>query len=67
MEKSYDYWAIIINALFSSQGIWDVVENGFQEPSNATTYNALSQIESDLLRDNMKKDGKSLFYIFQEV
>ena len=43
------------------------MENGFQEPANATTYNALSRVERDLFRDNMKKDAKSLFYIFQVV
>ena len=62
--KNYDYSAITINALFSSQDIWDLVENGFQETTYATTYNALSQAERDLLRENRKKDAKSLFYIF---
>ena len=65
--KNYDYWAITMKALFSSQDIWDLVENGFQEPTDAAAYNALSQAERDLLRDNRKKDSKSLFYIFQEV
>eukprot|EP00253_Pinus_taeda_P026366 PITA_26366 len=50
-----------------SQDIWDLVENGFQEPANIATYNALSQAERDLLRDNRKKDSKALFYIFQAV
>ena len=45
-----------MKALFSSQDIWDLVENGFQEAADATTYNALSQAEMDLLRDNRKKD-----------
>ena len=56
-----------MNALFCSQDICDLVENGFQEPTDAKTYNALSQAKKDLLRDNRKKDSKSLFYIFQEV
>jgi len=62
-RKNYDYWAITMKALFSSQDIWDLAENGFQEPA----YNALSQQERDVLRDNMKKDSKALFYIFQAV
>lgn len=56
-----------MKALFSSQDIWDLVENGFQEPADATAYNALSQKERDVLRDNSKKDSKALFYIFQVV
>ena len=51
-----------MKALFSSQDIWDLVENGFQEPADATAYNVLSQQEKDLLRDNRKKDPKALFY-----
>eukprot|EP00253_Pinus_taeda_P016759 PITA_16759 len=65
--KNYDYWAITMKALFSSQDILDLVENGFQEPAAATTYNALSQVERDLLRDNKKNDSKAPFYIFQAV
>eukprot|EP00253_Pinus_taeda_P007708 PITA_07708 len=56
-----------METLFSSQDIWDLVENGFQEPSDAAAYNALSQAKRDLLRDNRKNDAKSLFYNFQEV
>lgn len=56
-----------MNVMISSQDIFDLVENGFQEPVDATTYNALSQGENDLLRDKKKKDSKTLFYIFQVV
>ena len=56
-----------MKALFSSQDIWDLLENGFQEPANAAAYNALSQQERDFLRDNKKKDSKPLFYIFKAV
>eukprot|EP00253_Pinus_taeda_P012472 PITA_12472 len=45
----------------------DLVENGFQEPADVTTYNALSQAERDLLRENREKNAKDLFYIFQAV
>ena len=62
--KNYDYWAITMKALFSSQDIWELVENGFQEPTDAAAYNALTQTKINLLRDNKKKDSKALFYIF---
>lgn len=67
MEKKYDYCAITMKSLFSSQDIWDLVENGFQGPANAVAYNALSQQEKDLLRGNKKKDLKALFYIFEAI
>lgn len=56
-----------MKALFSSQDIWELVENGFQEPADVAAYNALTQAERDLLRDNRKKDSKCLFYIFRAV
>ena len=51
--------------LFSSQDLWDLVENGYQEPANVAAYNALSQVDKDLLKDNRKKDSKALFFIFE--
>ena len=65
-EKNYDYWDITMRALFSSQDIWELVEQGFQEPADATVLGALTAAERDLLRDN-RKDSKALFYIFQEI
>lgn len=56
-----------MKALFSYQDIWNLVENDFQKPADVVAYNALSQQEKDLLRDNRKKDSKALLYIFQEV
>lgn len=56
-----------MKTLFLSQDIWDLAENGFQEPADAAAYIALSQVERDLLRDNRKKDSRSLFYIFQAL
>jgi hypothetical protein len=29
------------------------------------TYNALTQVENDALKDQRKKDGKTMFYIYQ--
>lgn len=65
--KNYDYWAITMKALFCAQDLWEFVENGYQEPVDATTYNALTQAEKDLLKENKKKDSKALFLIFQGV
>ena len=56
-----------MKALFSSQDIWELMEYGFQEPADVATYNALTQVERNLLRYNKKKDSKALLYIFQAV
>ena len=40
--KNYDYWAITMRALFASQDIWEMVEQGFQEPIDEIALAALT-------------------------
>ena len=56
-----------MKTLFCSQDVWDLVESGFPELANQQAYQALSQAEKDLLKENMKRDAKSLLFIHQEV
>jgi hypothetical protein len=65
--KNYEYWSITMKALFSSQDIWELVENKFPKPADAAAYNALTQAKKDLLKNTRKKDSKALFYLFQAV
>ena len=65
--KNYEYWSLTMKALFRSQDIWEIVENGYVEPPDQAAYNALTQAEKDLLREQRKKDGKALFYIHQAM
>jgi hypothetical protein len=37
------------------------------EPTDKTTYNALTQAAKDALKDQRKKDGKVMFYIHQPM
>ena len=61
--KKDEYQRIKIKTLICSQELWDLVEKGFTEPPNQATYNALSQAQNDLLKENKKKDAKVLFFI----
>ena len=65
--KNHSYWSITMRALFASQGLWELVENGYPEPADAAVLAALTAAERDLLRRNRKKDSKALFYLFQSV
>ena len=38
--KNYEYWAITMRAMFSSQDLWEVVEDGLEEPTYEQAYNA---------------------------
>ena len=53
-----------MRALFSSQDLWELVEDGFEEPVNENAFNALKEAEKDLLKRDRKKDSKSLFYLY---
>jgi hypothetical protein len=43
------------------------VENGYVEPTDQETYNALTQAENDALKDQRKNDRKTMFYIHQAM
>ena len=49
--KNYEYWSLIMKALFKGQGVWDIVQNRYAEPANQTTYNNLSQAQKYSLRE----------------
>jgi len=66
-EKNYDYWAIIIKALFASQDLWEFVEDGFEEPADEDEFNNLTQAEKELLKSYKKKDSKDLYLLYQAV
>ena len=57
--KNYDYWAITMKALFACQDLWELVEDGFEEPADENEFNRLTQAEKDLLKSNRKKDSCS--------
>ncbi len=65
--KNYDYWEITMKALFASQDLWELVEDGFEEPADENEFNRLTQAEKDLLKSNRKKDSKALVFLYQAV
>ena len=65
--KNYDYWAITMRAMFVSQDLWELVEDGFEEPVDENEFNDLTQAGKDLLKSNKKKNSRSLFFLYQEV
>ena len=65
--KNYNYWAITMRALFASQYLWELVENGFEEPIDENEFNRLTRAGKDLLKSNRKKDSKALVFLYQAV
>eukprot|EP00253_Pinus_taeda_P011744 PITA_11744 len=65
--KNHDYWAITMRALFASQDLWELVEYGFEEPTDENDFNRLTQAKKDLLKSNRKKYSKDLVFLYQAV
>src|ERR1700728_3329810 len=65
--KNYDYWAITMKALFASQDLWEIVEDGFDEPADENGFNSLTPAEKDLLKRNRKKDSKARVLLYLAV
>ena len=59
--KNYEYWSLTMKPLFRGQDVWEIVQHGYAEPTDMTTYNNLTQVEKDVLREQRKKDGKDMF------
>jgi hypothetical protein len=66
-QKNYEMWSLTMKALFQGQDVWEIVENGYVEPADQEAYNALTQDEKDVLKDQRKKNGKALCYIHQAM
>ena len=60
--KNYEYWSLTMKALFRGQDVWEIVQQGYPERADMTSYNNLTQTEKDVLREQRKKDGKALFF-----
>ena len=66
MKENYESWHIQMKALFGSQELWELVTNGYVEPTSEqeATYNVE---QKNLLKDQRKKDKKALFLLYQGV
>jgi len=56
-----------MRALFASQDLWELVEDGFKEPTDENEFNRLTQVEKDLLKSYRMKDSKALVFLYQAV
>ncbi|CAH9092344.1 unnamed protein product [Cuscuta europaea] len=63
-KENYDNWTIRMKAILGSEDVWDMVEEGFEEPDD---INALNQNQKNALRSTKKKDQKALSIIYQAL
>ncbi|XP_074374846.1 uncharacterized protein LOC141715635 [Apium graveolens] len=64
---NYGNWSIQMKVLLGSYDNWDIVESGYDEPTDAAAEAALSIAEKMILKETRKKDKKALYTIIQRV
>lgn len=62
--ENYDMWNIKMRTLLLSQGLWDIVENGYKEYA---VEDVLTPEQKKTLAENQMTDAKALFLIQQGV
>lgn len=65
--ESYDYWSLQMRTLFISQDLWELVEEGYEEPESEAAFVTWTNERKQELKDNKKKDAKALLFIQQAV
>jgi Domain of unknown function (DUF4219) len=63
-KANYENWSIQMKALLGSQDAWEVVEEGFEEPTNTTGYTAA---QNKALKEARSKDKAALYMLFRAV
>lgn len=63
-KANYENWSIQMKALLGSQEMWEVIEEGFEEPTNTTGYTAA---QNKALKEARLKDKAALYMLFRAV
>ncbi|XP_038882436.1 uncharacterized protein LOC120073707 [Benincasa hispida] len=64
MKENYRSCCIHMEALLGSQDVWDIVNNGYEEPESDATLN---QAQREALQNTRKKNQKVLTIIHQAI
>ena len=65
-KENYEIWQIQMKALFGSQELWELITNGYVEPTSEQEA-AYNVEQKNLLKDQRKKGKKALFILYQGV
>ncbi|GMI80153.1 hypothetical protein HRI_001684600 [Hibiscus trionum] len=63
-KTNYGNWSIQMKALLGSQDAWEVVQEGFEEPTITTGYTAA---QTKALKEARSKDNVALYMLFRAV
>ncbi|CAB4303545.1 unnamed protein product [Prunus armeniaca] len=57
--SNYDFWRIKMCTIFKSHKLWDMVENGYEQPVKKEDGEALTVAQKLTLEENVAKDAKA--------
>ncbi|XP_062177031.1 uncharacterized protein LOC133881970 [Alnus glutinosa] len=63
-KDNYGSWSIQMRALFGFQDLWEVITDGFMEPTKEEEAEYTAD-EKKALKEQRKKDKKALFLLYQ--
>ncbi|KAJ0967664.1 hypothetical protein J5N97_024581 [Dioscorea zingiberensis] len=66
VKDNYASWQIQMKALLGSQELWEIVTEGYEEPT-AEQEAAYSREQKGILKEQRKRDKKALFLLYQGV
>ncbi|KAI5342158.1 hypothetical protein L3X38_010033 [Prunus dulcis] len=58
--SNYDFWRIKMCTFFKCNKLWDMVENGYEQPVKKKDGEALTAAQKLALEENVAKDAKAL-------
>ena len=64
LKDNYESWSIQMKALFGSQKLWELIFDGFKEPTPEVEA-AYTAEEKKVLKEQRKKDSKAHFLLYQ--
>ncbi|XP_074369165.1 uncharacterized protein LOC141710495 [Apium graveolens] len=66
-STNYENWSIQMKVLLVSYENWDIVESGYDEPTDAAAEAALSNAEKMILKETRKKIKRRYIQLFKEL
>lgn len=62
--RNYYHWSIQLKVLFESLDLWDIIEDGLEDPDDE---DELTDEQMEEIKNSKRRDKKALFLIFQAV
>ncbi|KAK9740218.1 hypothetical protein RND81_03G020000 [Saponaria officinalis] len=63
--EKYDLWCIQMKSIFISQGLWDLVQNGYEKPKDATEEASWDTTKKNTYIENQRRDHYALSLIYR--